>query len=116
MTEKCTKCGNDLQPEWAVCPICKKKIKSREVIKVENEYFQYRLGKIENYKQMSQPFNQKLFNPVFLAMILLYIFTLPLTGPIFGFLLPLLVLLSGQLIVFTILYALFSILLRIKRK
>ena len=116
MTEKCKKCGNELKPEWAVCPICKKKIKSREAVSVENQYFQYSLEKIEKYKQMSEPFNEKLFNPVFLAMILLYIFTVPFTGPLFGFLLPLLVLLSGQLIVFTILYAFFSSLLRLKRK
>ena len=116
MTETCTKCGNEVKPEWAVCPICKKKIKSREGIQVETTYSQYRLEKIEKIKQMSEPFNEKLFNPVFLILILLYIFTVPFTGPIFGFLLPLLVLLSGQLIIFTLMYAISSILVRINRK
>ncbi len=27
MTEKCSKCGNKISPEWVVCPICKKKVK-----------------------------------------------------------------------------------------
>ena len=116
MTEKCKKCGNELKPEWTVCPICKKKIKSRKGIKVETQYPQYKLEKIEKIKQMSEPFNEKLFNPVFLIMILLYIFTIPFTGPFFGFLLPLVVLLSGQLITFTTLYVISSILLWLKRK
>ena len=41
MNEKCKKCGNELKPEWAVCPICKKKIKSREGDKIESKYSQY---------------------------------------------------------------------------
>jgi len=116
MNEKCKKCGNELKPEWAVCPICKKKIKSREGDKIESKYSQYKLEKIKKFKHRSEPFNEKLFNPIFLIMILLYIFTVPFTGPLFGFLLPLLVLLSGQFVIFTLLYAISSILLWIKSK
>ena len=63
MTEKCSKCGNKLSPEWVVCPICKKKVRIKEE-KVEiNEYLQYKIERMEKLKQMSTPFNEKYFTP-----------------------------------------------------
>jgi len=108
MPEKCSKCGNELSPEWVVCPICKKKIQIQQGDKTKNEYSQEKIERIEKIKRISEPFNERYFSPVFLMAVIFYIFTVPLTGPLFGFFIPLITILASVLIIFTTVYYLSS--------
>ena len=112
MTEKCKKCGKELSPDWIVCPICKTKVKLTEQNMVLNEYTQFKIERMERIKQMSKPFNEKYFNPVFLLMVVLYIFTTPITVPLFGILLPFFLILASVLLGFTLVYLIVSLNLR----
>lgn len=117
MTEKCSKCGNKISPDWIVCPICKKKVRIKEEDKVFNDYVQYKIERIERFKQMSNPFNEKYFAPSLLMGIIGYIFTIPFTGPLFGFVIPLIVILGAIIGGFTTVYIFSSLKLRmIKNK
>ena len=116
MTEKCSKCGNELAPEWVVCPICKKKVRTKEEDVVVNDYLQYKIERMERLKQMSAPFNEKYFTPSILVGILFYIFTVPFTGPLFGFVIPLIFILGSVIGLFISIYIFSSFRLNMMRK
>jgi len=94
MTKQCSKCGNELAPEWVICPICKEEVKSEEDLNVESEQLQIKIDRMENLKEKCNPFNEKYFPPSMLIGIIIYIFTIPFIGPLFGFVIPLILILG----------------------